>query len=74
MSQLIDQYIDDTIHIGTQHMFSDGKSKGGWYISKPLNDTRQYRPWKLRIGDAWRVLWCKSFAVHYKQDELEEQQ
>jgi len=70
MSQLIDKYIDSEMFNGSAEM----QSNGFWFIAKPLNDMRKYRPWKLRIQDAWRVLWCKSFAVHYKQDELEEQQ
>jgi hypothetical protein len=44
----------------------DGKT---WWEAKPLNYERAYMPILDRIKDAWRVLWCRSIAVHYKADE-----
>lgn len=38
----------------------------GWFYAKPIDNT----PWWRRIVVAWRVLTGKSFAVHYKEDEI----
>ena len=44
--------------------------KGDWFISKPLNHTLTYYLLSRRVADAFRILRAKSFAVHYKEDEL----
>ena len=44
--------------------------EGRWYVAKPENDKREFKPFFWRIKDAWRVLWCKSTAFHYKEDVL----
>lgn len=37
-----------------------------WYIAKPIG----YLSLKERLKDAFRILTNKSFAVHFKEDEI----
>ena len=42
---------------------------GKWYCSKPLV-MGGWLKWRRRFSVAWKVFKGKSFAVHFKQDEL----
>lgn len=64
MSILIDRIAEAYSHTKTEI------PGHGWFIAKPLNDHKEYTPISHRIRDAFRVLQCKSIAVHFKEDEL----
>ena len=65
MSILIDDFIKDREEgkVTTLH-------KGNWYIAKPLSGGGSIRRFFKRCKDALRIITGKSFAVHYKEDEL----
>lgn len=58
-SKLIDELIPEAQKAPIQRFY------GMWWKAKPEPD-----PWYKRIGCAFRVLAGKSFAVHYKIDEI----
>lgn len=61
-SILIDKLIASVATNGAQEEIKPH----GWFHAKPLD----YTVWWRNIYVAWRVLIGKSFAVHYKRDEL----
>lgn len=63
MSKLIDELVN------TNENYSKTLIKGKWYIAKPI-PFKGLITIKWRLRDCLRILKGKSFAVHYKQDEL----
>ena len=61
MSILIDNLII------TYEWANNQLNDGQWYIAKPY-DLQSFRH---RLKDAYRVLVGKSYAYHFKEDELE---
>ena len=63
MSILIDRLLKETNSSIT------GQAKDlKWYLAKPI-PFKSLKTTLKRIGDGFRVINGKSFAVHYKQDE-----
>ena len=59
MSELIDNVVK-------YYSLNNVEINGKWYIAKPIS----YIKFINKIKDAWLCLIGKSFAVHFKEDEL----
>lgn len=59
------QLIDDIVFSESECETKVGKI---WYIGRPVG----IRTWKYRIIEAWKVLCGKVETVHYKEDEIKD--
>ena len=71
MSILIDEFIAKVNKNQITEGIDAGDGRGTkWYIAKSLSGPLGLRKILERFQDAWRIIIGKSFACHYKKDEL----